>query len=579
MRILFFVALGGAITLGILAATGSNRFGSWALGFIIATPLLCALWALFSAWKRNKRTRTQVAAAQVSGRVRAALILDRHQTGLFVNEQPQIEFTLLVDRPDEVPFVTKAREIVQLTDLHEVTPGEMLAVAHVHPQLSDVHIIRQPVPTPSKPLTREAAETAEHLPSHKEASPKSPLATLAVILGSFLLGAIGAPFLATPHVLEYVSLIGEGRTDEVHRIDHPVLFEADQLLEAIDRVTTELGHDEVSAVTIAEVSMTVEVPADAAGDDVDDANGTDDANNADAEAGESVGDGWQLGRNELIRVQDHRIVDREQHIATPIEEAVPLFQFSEVNWAAVLESAPTAAQVAAQRGLEHPKLERIRVDRDSSGFARIQVSMHFANELTSQTVHLDSEGELLASEHFSLLPENEKKHYLHDEDRLQDAVRELTEHLDPEQIVRVVSYGDRALVDGVLRHGDSAGRVATVDFREGLVHGVDEPEKGRVSPDEVFRFDDINWAMVPRLIFQGQGIMAESGVGSTEPTHIIIERTSGVFDDDRTLYIRVYLKNEFDEGGYVEFHTDGSIKRISGPWAPKTGSRRRHTSG
>lgn len=53
---------------------------------------------------RSRRVRHEINEAKKYGRVRAALILDRSQTGLCMNEQPQIDFTLLVDRPGKKPL-------------------------------------------------------------------------------------------------------------------------------------------------------------------------------------------------------------------------------------------------------------------------------------------------------------------------------------------------------------------------------------------------------------------------------------------------------------------------------------------
>lgn len=104
IRLLFAIALGGAISLIILSLTGSPRFITWGVGFVAASMVLFFSRIMVGIVLRSRRVRHEINEAKKYGRVRAALILDRSQTGLYMNEQPQIDFTLLVDRPGKKPL-------------------------------------------------------------------------------------------------------------------------------------------------------------------------------------------------------------------------------------------------------------------------------------------------------------------------------------------------------------------------------------------------------------------------------------------------------------------------------------------
>ena len=130
IRTLFFITLGGSITLFILGtSTNSEIFTPWFVGFAIATAVLLTLWIFGRVLQNSVIARADLEDVRNSGRIRAAMIVSRRQTGLFINEQPQVEFTLLVDRPEASPYLTKARKIVSLLDVHDITVGSLMTVA------------------------------------------------------------------------------------------------------------------------------------------------------------------------------------------------------------------------------------------------------------------------------------------------------------------------------------------------------------------------------------------------------------------------------------------------------------------
>lgn len=87
----------------------------------------------------------------------------------------------------------------------------------------------------------------------------------------------------------------------------------------------------------------------------------------------------------------------------------------------------------------------------------------------------------------------------------------------------------------------------------------------KVAPDDRFRLGDFDWASVYGGISVGQQIMAEAGAAGTEPTHILIRRDSTHSREGNESYARIYLRNAYDESGYVVVYGDGSIGRVTGP--------------
>src|SRR5699024_2207737 len=199
-RTLFFITLGGSVTLFILGtSTNSEIFTPWFVGFAIATAVLLTLWIFGRVLQNSVISRADLEDARNSGRIRAAMIVDRRQTGLFVNEQPQVEFTLLVDRPEASPYLTKARKIVSLLDVHDITVGSLMTVAQPSAEYGDVVIVEEPTPAPSSGLSLAAASTAIELPRRSATGAGGRgLLKVSVFGMAFLIGAIGAPYLATP---------------------------------------------------------------------------------------------------------------------------------------------------------------------------------------------------------------------------------------------------------------------------------------------------------------------------------------------------------------------------------------------
>lgn len=81
----------------------------------------------------------------------------------------------------------------------------------------------------------------------------------------------------------------------------------------------------------------------------------------------------------------------------------------------------------------------------------------------------------------------------------------------------------------------------------------------------VLTLKDLDWVSVYGGIDEAQRIMAEAGAEGTEPTHILIRRDSTHSREPNETYARIYLRNAYDESGYVVVYGDGTIGRVSEP--------------
>lgn len=523
LRFLFFIATGGAISLFILSATGSEKFLPWAAGFTVAAVALLLLSMLGRHLRGSSKSRTAIAEAKQSNQLRAALILRRESTGMYVNEDPQVEFTLLVDRPTAPAFVTTARMLVSQLDMHLIDVGSFLTVAHPDPQYGDVYIADEPVPTSYQKLTLEAGQTAPTLP--KKGKQGGSALRVLLYVAALLLGAVGAPYLAVSNPQDYARLLIDGRTDEVSYLDHAVLFDLPVWEETVAKVTDELGHDEVFEIWIRDVSMSAEVPV---------------ASGSDA--------------TEQIEVQDYEIKGREDSVIGPYDPEADRFRFSDIDWAGVYAGVKPAQELAVERGATNAALQQILVEReDSSGLHEIHVRLFFESDAGSQTVTLDSTGEILPAENFAQLPADEQATYLYDPATLQSSLEEAIAAAPSQDIIDIILMGERFSMDVFADQ-----KAVTIDYREGHVNFVSDPHAATSSSIETFTLDELDTELIVGLIPQAQELMADAGATGTEPTHTIIQRSDG-------LTISVYVANDAGAGGYVQFDSDGSVVRVSGP--------------
>ena len=536
IRTLFFVALGGSISLIYLEhMTRSAGYYPPAVGFFVASVVLFAVLTAGKRLIRARRVRAEIRDAQRNGRSRAALILERRQTGWYVNEQPQLEFTLLVDNHDGWPFVTTAKKIVSLLALHETEPGTLITVLHPDPEYGDVHIVEEPTPKPLRNLSPDAARTAQELPSRDGRKARgSTLGVVATSLVALVIGGTVAPFLAEPKTLEYLRFITEGRTEDMHLLNHEVLFEPEVLSAGLDLLVREIGHDEVHSVTISPTRMRVDAPTAAGATTVD-----------------------------TFTIQDTQIIDQEpsrfEAVAMDSEQwQEESFRLSEVDWDGVLAAVPHAQELVLARGFVDPELRSISVDRALTGMAQVEVVLSFTSRATSDQVTLDAKGDILASEEFSMLPESEQQNYLFDAQNVEATVREMREHAEADQLVRILNYGHWMQLEFFTDEGGGTGILTEVTYRRGQVDDI-ESTGGSPDLDELFFIDDIEWATLLAAIPAAEQAMADAGATGVSTNYLIIDRT---FTEEVTA--RFYVRNEVDRGGYVVVHTDGSIGQVQG---------------
>lgn len=104
-----------------------------------------------------------------------------------------------------------------------------------------------------------------------------------------------------------------------------------------------------------------------------------------------------------------------------------------------------------------------------------------------------------------------------------------------------------------------------ISHREGRIADVDPPNPANETADDRFTIADFGWVSVFGGIAEGQRIMTELGAEGTEPTHILIRRDDTHSREGNESYARIYLENEYGEGGYVVVNGDGSVGRVTGP--------------
>lgn len=538
-RILFAILLGGTISLGILTSTGSTKFIVVLPWVLAATIILFVIGIIVKVFGVSGQTRNEIREAKRVGRVRAALILSRRQTGTLINEQPQIEFTLLVDRPGKKPFMSTARDVVQMIDLHEVVPGTLLAVAHPYADFNNIHILTgEKVPTPSRALTADLASDAAQLPKRKQPFTFSRSPWVFGVL--VLVGAVGAPFLVTPNPMPYVEHLVGSKSGSIDRLDHPFLFEPEELLTSIAAMTEALGHDEVFTLHVSDVNLLANAP-------------------------ESPGSRQVVS----VSVQDHRIKDQKPGQALPPEGSDQphwgKFHALDVNWKAVLDRVPEATEVAKALGVAHPELRSISADRASSELSPIHVTLSFFDEFGSETVGLTAEGELVTSAEVASMNEAELSTYFYYADRFESAVDRMLSLAGAREVISIGNHGEWIVVDAYLDADGEHGESIRIVERAGRLVTIQDPEPVKVSPEQRFVLDDFDWGRVYGMIAEGRRIMAGEGSPDMQPSHILIQRGDTPSREGDDAYARIYLKNQYQESGYLEVYGDGTIGRLSAP--------------
>ena len=542
IRTLFFLALGGSITLLVLTLTTDVEvFVFWLLGFLIATVILLMLWILGRVLQGSVTAKVDLEEARNSGRIRAAMIVARRQTGLYINEQPQVEFTLLVDRPEATPFLTKARKIVSLLDLGDITVGSLLAVAQPSAHYGDVVIIDEPVPTASSRLTLDAASTAVELPRRSATKTGGRVLSKVGVFGlAFVVGAIGAPYLATPKAHEYAQLIvdgGAGDYEAIAQIDHVGVFDPEELQTSLDALIDEFGHDEMLELMIRPVQLIADAPS-APG----------------------------VTTNDEVTIQDHKVLNREPSMLQDMDDIRPLFRIADVDFEAILAGVDEAKKIAVAHGIVDPELSSITVTRDHPGMGDISAAVFFKHEYGLETVRLDAQGELLPEEHLSLLSEEEQDTYLYDAVRAQQAVDEMAAAADTNRAVRITNHAGHMGLEAYYDSGEYAGATADITFNFGAVNDVGDPRDASADSAEVFTVDDVDWDVIIAAIPEAQQTMADGGVPDAEVSHISVDAAGAPMSDANDLVASISLGNEIGRGGIVEVYVkDGSVAYVEGP--------------
>lgn len=316
----------------------------------------------------------------------------------------------------------------------------------------------------------------------------------------------------------------------VQQIDDGNLFEEVPLLEALDVLEGELGHDQVIEVAFADIKLDADAPTALGGAQIDD-----------------------------VVVRGGKVISRTVKIREPgLDFNEAAFSLG-TNWSQIIRAIPEAKNVARELGLADPKIERVSVARLLPISVALEVRTVFRDETGSETVFLTPKGEVATSTEFAQLDDAARETYYFALDRFVPAVQEALEGVGLTEMVSITVFRGRLNVESFREEG---GRSETVEVThsDGRVARIAPADPTKVDSGRRFTINDVDWEATFAMIAEGQPIMAEAGAEGTEPTHIIIER-----DDTDVPYFRVYLKNEYDEGGYLEVDANGSIVRTMLP--------------
>lgn len=541
MGALFFFAFGGAITLNILEIIGVGGLEGWTAAFTTATVLLLALNIIARVSRGQRISRNVLEKAVAEDRVRAAMIVSRRETGTYINDQPQVEFTLLVDRREGDAFLTKARRVVSFLDVDETRPGVVVAVLHPGSDSGTVHFADLPIPESSRELSLEVAKAAHEIPNEIAKTTTKRLTGLLVCAVAFLLGALGGPLLASPKVFSHAQEILAGTVEDGSETEAgwnaPTnLFEADDLRESLEVLISESGHEEVFAVHFSESMLHADMPI---------------------ELGAQVGDS--------VALRDREVISSEPMSIQPSEPDRERFLLEEVNWGAVIDGIPAAQQHAVELGLGDAQLEHIYVSRSHIDLAPIEATLSFEGAYGSERITLDASGKLLPGETLRLLPESVLNTYLFEPQAFDVALEQVHNYAGTDQAIRVMHHGNRFEVEAYESTGDGAATITTITFRNGRIESAEARPAASEEHDDVFDMREIDWHDVLGAIPSLQQLMADAGAVGTVPTHIIAEHELIPDGDVPVVVENVYLSNEAGDGGYVELDSNGDVRSVQGP--------------
>jgi hypothetical protein len=96
------------------------------------------LFPLLQIGKMKKRLMNEGIEAE-------AVLLNMEQTGLYVNNQPQIKLQVQVQPPTGRNFVSEVKEVLSLIDLSQLRIGSTLKVKYNPVNTKEVMVLRQTV--------------------------------------------------------------------------------------------------------------------------------------------------------------------------------------------------------------------------------------------------------------------------------------------------------------------------------------------------------------------------------------------------------------------------------------------------
>lgn len=114
------------ILMTLLVTVGSVLFTVFMVAVTVVAPL-GLVYGIFSALAKNAAAERELLA---TGAAAPARIVSIGETGMYINNQPQVKIVLEVSPPDGPTFVATVNKVVSLLQIPRVQPGLLVDVRY-----------------------------------------------------------------------------------------------------------------------------------------------------------------------------------------------------------------------------------------------------------------------------------------------------------------------------------------------------------------------------------------------------------------------------------------------------------------
>ena len=329
LRGMFFVGIGLLIGGSVAALVGPPGAAAWAIATGLAVAVASGVLVIVGRSLKGVQLvdPKSVQAARDSGRIAVARIDALRQTGTQINDQPLCEIELTVQPHDAPAFRTRLRDIVPITEIPRVQPGQRRLVALLTPGGPEIALLPDALANSAwadtiVPAASAAGEllTPDGSVVRPDGSRRGPLIRtdragrpLRIVLFALVTALVAAAV-----VLPYRAGFAQTLTALQHGQLRADMRDPEPLAEALSALRDEIGHDQLVSALVTREFVIVEAPV---------APGTQET------------DAWMYRGG----VVEHRGAASIQP-QTPLEA----FPMSDVRWSAL---GPAVSQASADSGI------------------------------------------------------------------------------------------------------------------------------------------------------------------------------------------------------------------------------------